>query len=74
MRGMHPDHVAFVKDAPYIVDAERYGMPHPDKVVCPKCGNVCETIYAFGDEAIGCENCVNVLYATDWMEKGGKEY
>ena len=63
---------AFIPDAPYIIDAERHGPPHSVPVRCPNCGEVCNTIYAIGSQAFGCEYCVDVMDADEW-EKEGRE-
>lgn len=63
-----------MKDAPYITDAERHGMPHARFAKCPNCGQKAETIYAIGPEAFGCEHCVDVMDADVWVEEGGEEY
>lgn len=63
-----------IPDAPYITEAMIHGMPHRAEVKCPKCGQVCETIYAIASEAFGCEHCVDVMDSDEWEEEGGREY
>ena len=58
-----------IPDAPYIREAEMNGMPSPEKVYCPCCGRECLTIYAIGGDVIGCEQCVDVLDANEWLEQ-----
>ena len=56
-------------DAPYIREAEMFGMPSPDPVICPVCGRECEEIYEDKDgDAFGCEHCVKCLDADQWWE------
>lgn len=40
-----------------------YGTRNADTMVCPVCGEECETYYVdkFGD-IFGCENCVTIKY------------
>lgn len=59
-----------IPNAPYITEAERYGMPHPVPVRCPECGEECETIYASGGTVFGCEHCVDVMDADEWEREG----
>ena len=56
-------------DAPWIREAEMYGMPSPDPVYCPVCGEECETIYkdSYGN-VFGCEKCIRAIDAYDWAE------
>ena len=57
-----------IPDAPWIREAERDGMPHPDPVYCPVCRERCETIYKKDPWlVIGCENCVRRIDAQDWI-------
>lgn len=59
-------------DAPWIRDAERFGVPEPvdDVVECPICGKECETIYLDTDgDAFGCDVCVKKVDAYEWKEK-----
>lgn len=62
-----------VPDAPWIREAEMWGMPpydDPPDVHCPVCGKLCDTIYKdkFGDE-VGCENCIVTEDAYEWDEE-----
>ena len=59
-----------IPNAPYITKAERYGIECPEPVHCPVCGARCETIYAMGSEALGCEHCIDVMDASDWAMEG----
>ncbi len=53
-----------IPDADYIRDAEMNGMPSPDPVDCPVCGERCETIYlkCYGD-VLGCDRCIKTKEA-----------
>ncbi len=49
-------------DAPWIREAETYGMPEVKPVCCPCCGQECDTFYYHWDRGVrgditGCENC-----------------
>ena len=58
-----------IPDAPYIREAEMYGMPSPDPVHCPVCGKECEEIYKDKDgDVVGCEHCVQSEDAYQWWE------
>ena len=57
-----------LSDAPWIRDAENDGLPSEPEPVCPVCGAECEVIYRIGDDAIGCENCVEVIDACDYVD------
>lgn len=58
-----------IPDAPWIREAERYGMPpyddDPDPI-CPCCGHAANYIYLKDGEAIGCDLCLDVMDADDW--------
>ena len=54
-------------DAPWIREAEMYGMPSPDPVHCPHCGKECETIYTEDGDVIGCDKCIKSHDAWDWI-------
>ena len=57
-------------DAPYIREAEMFGMPSPEPVECPICGKECEEIYEDRDGYVfGCEHCVKCHDSYDWREK-----
>ena len=59
-----------IPDAPWIREAEMYGMPSPDPVYCPICGEECETIYKdrYGD-VFACNWCLDSMDAGDWAER-----
>ena len=66
-----------IPDAPYIREAEMYGMPpyddDPDPT-CPICGKECETIYTDKDgEAFGCNECVTLWEAYEWCDEHREE-
>ena len=49
-----------------------YGYPddEPDPVICPVCGDECDTIYADQNgEVFGCERCVMKQDAWEWAEE-----
>lgn len=57
-------------DAPWIRDAELNGVPADDPVLCPICGEECDTIFEDDDgTAFGCENCVRKRDAYDWFSE-----
>ena len=49
--------------------------PEPDEILCPVCGDGCETIYLDdNNEVAGCENCIMDQYMKlDAAELMGKE-
>lgn len=56
-------------DAPWIRDAMINGVPEPDPVHCPICGEECDTIYFDRNgEIFGCEECIKTRDAYDWAE------
>jgi len=60
-----------VPDAPWIRNAELYGMPdnHVPPVYCPCCGwEDPEIIYleTATDVVAGCDHCVSAVDAVDW--------
>ena len=57
-----------MRDAPYIEDAERNGMPHPEPVTCRICGAECQRVYIskLDNEPIGCNRCVLDFDADEW--------
>lgn len=62
-----------IPDAPWIREAERYGMPPYDDpdTSCPVCGREhCETIYTdkFG-EVVGCDECLTLWEPEEWHEE-----
>lgn len=62
--------LAMIPDAPWIRDAEQNGMPSPESVYCPECGEECETIYVdSGGIAIGCDKCLRAKDAGEWQEE-----
>lgn len=62
-------------DAPWIRDAELNGMPSADPVICPVCGEECETIYLDDGccNVLGCDNCIRTMDAYDWFEEQKEE-
>lgn len=64
-------------DAPYIREAERFGMPPYDddpEPTCPICGNECEIIYKDKDGTeFGCEHCIRTTDAREWAEEHKEE-
>lgn len=56
-------------DAPWIRQAERFGIPGPEPVKCPCCGEECETIYKdqYGNP-FACDMCVIEQEAWEWNE------
>ena len=66
-----------VPDAPWIREAEMYGIPPYDDVpdpVCPICGQACETIYMDADETeVGCDQCIQTKDAWEWRNEHKEE-
>lgn len=62
-----------IPDAPYIREAERFGMPpyddDPDPT-CPICGKERETIYKDKDGTeFGCDKCIQTQDAWEWADE-----
>lgn len=57
-------------NAPYIEYAERYGVDTAPEIKCPCCGKVAESFYTDpqGIDILGCENCVVIRDAIDFLE------
>lgn len=56
-------------DAPWIREAELYGMPEPRPCRCPVCGSMDPATFIIEDRHIvGCEMCrdVRIVDAADW--------
>ena len=66
-----------IANAPYIREAEMYGMPpydEPPEPVCPICGKECETIYMNKDKDVfGCDVCIRIQDAWEWAEEKNEE-
>ena len=59
-----------IPDAPWIRDAEMYGVPADDPVKCPICGEECEEIILdMDDTVVGCDRCIVRKDAWDWAEE-----
>ena len=59
-----------IPDAPWIRDAEQNGMPSPEEVYCPECGEECETIYIDpSGYCCGCDKCLKAKDAWEWAEE-----
>lgn len=57
-------------DAPWIREAELYGMPEAENFYCPVCGaENPEKFYEVDGEVIGCEECVKTHDAYDWFDR-----
>lgn len=71
------DKMQDLPDAPWIREAEMYGMPPYDDgpdPTCPVCGEECETIYTDKDgEPVGCDQCVTLWEAYEWCDKHREE-
>lgn len=59
-----------IPDAPWIRNAELYGVDEPDPVICPICGEECGTIYKDRNgDVFGCDNCVEIMEAYDYLQE-----
>ena len=66
-----------IPDADYIREAERNGMPHPDKPICPECGQECETVFVARENrmmVLGCDKCLMAKDAYDWDDERKERY
>ena len=58
-----------IPDAPWVRDAEMYGPPY-DEVICPCCGEECETIYSDQNGTVfACDKCLEQQDAWDWKQE-----
>lgn len=56
-----------VPDAPWIRDAEMYGMWDGPEIDCPVCGLEALIMYKdANNEIVGCDKCMRTVDATDW--------
>lgn len=57
-------------DAPYIVDAEKNGIPHPATMECPNCGQECKTLFVNKVDltVFGCDKCIREMSVDEWRE------
>ena len=54
-------------DAPWIREAEQFGVPEGPVPTCPCCGEECDNYFTDGSgDIIGCENCVRKVDAYDY--------
>lgn len=62
--------MATIPDAPWIREAERFGMPPYDVPQCPCCGHECNSIFLDQNrEPFGCEFCVKEEDSYEWQEQ-----
>ena len=54
---------------PDITKAEKYGMPEDTPVLCPRCGEECDTFYKTDGEILGCNVCIDAVEAYDAYEE-----
>ena len=60
-----------IPDAPWIREAERFGMPESEALICPCCGKEAENFFLdSNDDIIGCDECIRMVDAFEWHEKG----
>lgn len=58
-----------VEDAPWIREAEIFGMDDGPEVRCPVCGALCnEVALDQNDDVVGCNLCIRMKDAVEWME------
>lgn len=58
-----------IPDAPYIREAETFGMPdNGEEPKCPVCGSETDSYYVLQGEVLGCPNCIDIEDAYDWRE------
>ena len=70
-----------IPDAPYIREAEMYGMPPYDpEPKCPICYRECETLFRQYDgvtrtkgDVLGCEHCITTENAWDFLAEHKEE-
>ena len=54
-------------DAPWIRDAERYGMSEQTPVYCPICSEEAEIFYVDqAGEIVGCDHCIQTKDACEY--------
>ena len=59
-----------IPDAPYIREAERWGMPpYEEPPNCPVCGCSCNTVFMDKwNNVVGCDTCMTEKDAWEWWE------
>ena len=69
-----------IPDAPWIREAEMYGVPESDGSVCPVCGAWNPDRFSVThdtDEVLGCSDCVDSVdpyeFLADHREEGGPD-
>lgn len=64
-------------DHPVIVNLERTGYPdgkEPEYPICPNCDEIADTFYINADnEIIGCDNCITVRDAWEFIDEGAED-
>lgn len=59
-----------IPDAPWIRDAERYGVPEEERPCCPICGSdESDYFYVVDGEVVGCEACVSKIEVYDLIKR-----
>lgn len=54
-------------DAPWIREAELYGEPGGDEIICPVCGKDAENFFLDdSNNVVGCDRCVREVDAYSW--------
>ena len=62
-----------ILDAPWIREAENNGLEEAAPVYCPCCHEECEQLFVSNGDVLGCEHCVTVEDAYDWMDIYGRD-
>ena len=63
-----------IPDAPWIRDAEMYGVPEAEEVKCPICGKRTENfVLDRFDNILGCDECLRTVDAWEWTEDHREE-
>lgn len=58
-----------IADAPWIREAEMYGVDDGPEIRCPICGEECEEIILDnGGNVCGCEHCTRSKDAYEWYQ------
>lgn len=68
--------MADIKNAPYIRDAELFGMDDDKEFdwVCPVCGALCpEDVYIQEGEVVGCSDCIRCKDGAEWAADNMEE-
>lgn len=62
-----------IPDAPWVREAEMYGIGFRPVARCPICGEECDELFIQNGDAVGCELCIHITDAADWLAEHGED-